>query len=259
MSGRFLARGVALMLAGPALAAAQDLPQSERYRLRVEYTRWSPDLTGDIQKGFGEAPGTLLDLSDDLGVASERTWEVRGTIRFGSRFKLKGAYVPLDRFLGDVNARTNFLYGGEQFFLGERVLTAIDARYYRGEIQWDFQASRQGFVGLLVGAKVFDVSSVVVSPDAGKRVIQDDTLPVPVIGLAGRTYYGRFSVEGEFSGMTLGSRGRVFEMNLYGRLGLSDRLAVGGGYHRVTLEGKDARDSVSIRLGGWSYGIELSL
>ncbi len=59
--------------------------------------------------------------------------------------------------------------------------------------------------------------------------------------------------------MTLGSRGHVWEVNLYGRINLSDRLAIGGGYHTVTLEGRDQRDSVRVKLSGWQYGIELSL
>jgi len=99
-----------------------------------------------------------------------------------------------------------------------------------------------------------------VAPQDGKRVLQADTIPIPVLGVAGRTYYGRrFSMEGEFSGMTIGSRGHVWEVNLYARLNLSDRLAIGGGFHRVSLQGRDERDSVNVRLGGWQYGLELSL
>ena len=59
--------------------------------------------------------------------------------------------------------------------------------------------------------------------------------------------------------MTLGSRGHVWEVNLYARVNLSDRLAIGGGYHTVSLEGRDNRDSVSVKLRGWQYGLELSL
>ncbi len=101
-----------------------------------------------------------------------------------------------------------------------------------------------------------------VAPQDAKRVVQASTLPIPVLGVAGRTYYGRrFSMEGEFSGMTIGNRGHVWELSLYARLNLSDRLAVGGGIHRVTLQGRDRsqRDSIDIKLGGWQYGVELSL
>jgi hypothetical protein len=255
---RGLAAGVVLLLLAPALAGAQNLPSAEKYIIRGEYTRWSPGLDSQIQKGFGDAEGTLLDLTNDLGVGDAGTWQARATIRIGQSFKLRGSYAPLDKYRGDVAAKTNFLFGGRQFFAGTRVITSINANYYTGEIEWDFQRGQGGFAGLFVGAKVFQVGSVVVSED--KRVTQDNTVPIPVVGFAGRTYYNRrFSMEGEFSGMTLGSRGHVWEVNLYGRINLSDRLAIGGGYHTVTFQGRDQRDSVRVKLSGWQYGVELSL
>jgi hypothetical protein len=260
MTGRALVAPVALLLVGPALAAAQDLPSSEHYILRAEYTRWSADLTGKIQKGFGTEEGTLLDLDSDLGVTGKETWQGKGTIRLGSKFKLRGAYVPV-QYRGDVIAQTNFVYGGKQYFAGSRVQTSIDGQYYSGDFQWDFRRGSGGFFGAFVGARVFDVSSILVD-DTGQRVVQDKTVPIPVLGIGGRTYYGRrFSVEGSLAGMTAGSRGHIWEVDLYARINFSDRLAVGGGYHHVTLQGtdKDKRDSVDLRMGGWQYGVELSL
>ena len=258
MIERCLAPGVALLLLAPAVAGAQSLPGPEKYYIRAEYTRWSPGLDSQIQKGFGDAEGTLLDLAKDLGVEDESTWQARATIRLGQSFKLRGSYLPLDKYKGDTIAKTNFVYGGQQYFAANRVVTSINGNYYTGEIEWDFRRGEAGFAGIFVGAKVFQVGSIVVSED--KRITQDNTVPIPVVGFAGRTYYNRrFSMEGEFSGMTLGSRGHVWEVNLYGRINLSDRLAIGAGYHTVTLEGRDERDSVRVKLSGWQYGIELSL
>lgn len=260
MIGRCLARAVCLLLLAPALAGAQTLPGPEKYYIRGEYTRWYPGLDSKIQKGFGDAEGTVLDLTDDLGVEDENTWQARATIRVGPSFKLRGSYVPLDKYRGDTIAATNFSYGGKLYYAGSQVTTSIDGKYYTGEIEWDFKKGQGGFAGLFLGAKVFQVASIVLAPVEGTRVTQDNTIPIPVVGFAGRTYYGkRFSVEGEFSGMTLGSRGHVWEVNLYGRINLSDRLAIGGGWHSVSLEGHDDRDSISVKLSGWQYGIELSL
>jgi hypothetical protein len=260
MIERCLAPGVALLLLAPAVAGAQSLPGPENYHIRGEYTRWSPGLDSQIQKGFGDAEGTLLDLTSDLGVADESTWQARATIRIGQSIKLRGSYVPLDKYKGDTIAKTNFLYGGKQFFAGSQVVTSINGKYYTGEIEWDFRRGEAGFAGLFIGAKVFQVGSIILAPTEGTRVTQDNTVPIPVVGFAGRTYYNRrFSMEGEFSGMTLGSRGHVWEVNLYARINLSDRLAIGGGYHRLSLEGRDDRDSVKLKLNGWQYGIELSL
>lgn len=258
----FLARGAALfLLVVPRLAAAQDLPSSEQYHLRAEYVRLRPSLSGTLQKGFGADAGTLLDVSQDLGIADQQTWQVRATVRFSPSIKLRGGYTPLE-YRGDTTAQTNFNYGDKDFFLGERVLSNISGKYYNGEIEWDFQKGKAGFFGIFIGAKVFDLASAVVAPESGKRVTQQNTVPIPVLGVAGRTFYGtRFSMEGEFSGMTLGSRGHVWETNLQLRFHVSDHMAVGAGYHRLTLTGQDktGRDTVDIKLNGWTYGAELSL
>lgn len=260
MTGRCLTPCVVLLVAAAGLAGAQELPSSERYILRGEYTRWGADLSGRVQKGFGTDQGTLLDLVDDLGVGSKGTWQVKGTLRAGSSFKVRGSYMPLAEYRGDVISKTNFSYGTKLYYASTRVLTSITGKYYTGELEWDFRRGPSGFFGVFAGVKVFDVSSVVLAPRDAKRVVQANTIAVPVLGLAGRTYYGRrLSMEGEFSGMTIGSRGNVWEMNFYARFNLSDRLAIGGGYHRVTLSGRDNRDSVDIKLGGWQYGVELSL
>lgn len=262
MIGRCLAPVIGLLLLTPAVARAQSLPGPEKYYIRGEYTRFYPGLDSQVQKGFGDTEGTVLDLTDDLGVEDENTWQARATIRLGESFKLRGSYMPLDKYRGDTIAATNFLYGGKLYYAGSQVVTSINSKYYTGEIEWDFKRGQGGFAGLFIGAKVFQVASIVLAPVEGTRVTQDNTIPVPVVGFAGRTYYGRrFSVEGEFSGMTLGSRGHVWEVNMYARINLSDRLAIGGGYHSVSLEGRDGddRDYLKVKLSGWQYGIELSL
>ena len=59
MIERCLAPGVVLLLLAPAVAGAQSLPGPENYHVRGEYTRWSPGLDSQIQKGFGDAAGIV--------------------------------------------------------------------------------------------------------------------------------------------------------------------------------------------------------
>ena len=80
-----------------------------------------------------------------------------------------------------------------------------------------------------------------------------------MIGVAGRAYAGRVSVEGEFAGLSVGSRGSFYEFETSARVHLSDRLAVLGGYRVLSLNAKDKLDLVKIRMGGWQFGLELSL
>src|SRR5260221_4972554 len=156
-----IARCVLLLVIAPAVAVAQSLPGPEKYYVRAEYTRWSKGMNSEIKKGFGTADGTLLDLTNDLGVKDEGTWQARATIRLGQSFKLRGSYLPLDKYKGDTIAKTNFLYGGQQYFAGSCVVTSINGNYYTGEFEWYFRRCMASFRGLLVQAQGFQMGSTV--------------------------------------------------------------------------------------------------
>jgi hypothetical protein len=253
-----IAGSILLLFALPASGIAQTLPGPERYHLRVEYREWRPSLDGQIQKGFGEAEGTLLDLMTGLGVQDKRTYDVDATLKFSPGFKLRGSITPLD-YKGDKLAEFTFSFGDVTYPRNTRVVTTVKGHYYTGAFEWDFVKRPEGFFGVFLGAKIFDVDAVVVDADQNQRVVQTGRLPIPVLGVAGRYYVSHLSLEGEFSGLTIGDRGHVWELDVSARYHLSDRLAVQGGYRRITLEGKNDRDFVSFRLGGWTFGVELSL
>ncbi len=110
-----------------------------------------------------------------------------------------------------------------------------------------------------MGAKMFDVDASLVNASINAREVDTITAPVPVIGLASRIYAGRVSVEGEVTGLSAGSRGSMFEAEGSVRLHISDRLAAMGGYRHLSLDGKDGKDQVKLKLGGWQFGLEISL
>ena len=102
-----------------------------------------------------------------------------------------------------------------------------------------------------------DAALVNVSTNA--RELDTITSPMPVIGVATRLYAGRFSVEGELAGLSVGSSGSTLEAEGSVRIHISDRLAAMGGYRYLSVDGKDGRDQVKIKLSGWQFGLELSL
>lgn len=249
-----------LALAAPQPAAAQSAaPAPEQYRLRVEYLWWSPQPTGQIQKGVSELEGTLLDVEADLGIGKAKASPLRASLRLGEAWKLRGSWSPLD-FGGDVLSERAFVYGTTFVFPGQRVITSLNGNYFTGEIEWDFLRRANGFLGLLFGVKYFDVDVLLLNADTSSRVVETERLPIPVVGLGGRAYLSRrLSVEGEFSGLPAGDRGHVWEILLAARVHLSERLAATGGWRKLVIEGRDGRDFFSLALGQWTYGVELSL
>jgi hypothetical protein len=259
MKSRLLSVAAALsLLAAPARAEGTGAP-AEQYTLRVEYLWWSPQPAGQIQKGIGDLPGTVLDAEADLGLNAASANAVRGALRLGGAWKLRGSWSPLD-FRGDVAAPRPFVYGTTVVQAGDQVITTLKGNYVTGELEWDFVERDGGFLGLLFGAKYFDVDAILLNAETSSRVAETERLPIPVLGLAGRAYlHPRFSLEAEISGLTAGDRGHVWELLLAARIHLSDHLAGTSGYHKLALEGRNDRDYFNLDLGTWTFGVELSL
>ena len=250
---------IALSLAGAASAQdSSSLPPAEKYGLRLQYREFRPSLTGEAQKGSADKDGTVVDVMDDLGLADKRTFDVRGTVQFKKGWKLRGSYTPFD-YKGDTEVNTTFDYGETRFVRFERVVTTMKGSYYSVDLEWDFIKGPHGFLGAVVGAKLFDVDAALVNVSVNSRELDTITTPIPVIGVATRLYSGRFSVEGEISGLSVGSRGSALEAEGSVRVHVSDRLAAMGGYRYLSLDGKDGRDQVKLKLKGWQFGLELSL
>ena len=256
-SGGLLAVTLFLVAASPG-ASAEEVPPPEAYRLRLEYRQWVPILTSEVQNGSGGDPGTLLDGEKDLGIEDKRTFEVSGVLQMKPRHKLRGSYTRLD-YDGDTKARKTFRFDDTTFNRFTQVVTSLKGAYYRGEYQFDIVRGARGFLGGLVGAKVFDVDYVIVAPSQGDREVDTVRLPIPVLGAIGRVYTGRVSFAGELSGLSIGKRGSVWELDLSARLHLSDRLAVEGGYRLLSLHAEDKPDLVDFHQEGWNFGLEISL
>jgi len=245
------------LIGGSASAQDPDIrPPAERYRLRLQYRTYMPELTGDTRKGTEDA--NFVDFNDDLGFQDERTFDARGIIQFRRGKKLRVSYTPLD-YKGDQNAPKTFTYGNTRYERFTRVVSSVKGAYYSADIQWDVVQRPWGFLGLIVGAKAIDVDANVVDVADNVREVDTYRVPIPVVGITGRAYSQKFSLEGEISGLSAGNRGHMFDADGTVRFHVSDRLALQAGYRLLRLTGKDDNDELNLRLGGWQYGIELSL
>ena len=262
------ATAATIVLALPAAALAQlgarsvsseGLPSQEHYRLRLEYREWRPELTGNMLKSSPDLDGTVVDLNEDLALEKDRTFEARGEIQFKPGTKLRGTYTRIN-YHGDVEAAPNtFNFGASRFITGSRIVSSVKGAYYSADLEFDFVKGPGGFLGGIVGARMLDIDRTIVSPTAEQREADTWRKPQPVIGVVGRGYAGRFSAEGEITGLSLGDRGSVFEFDGSARFHLSDRLAIQGGYRVLSAKPKDGTDSIEFRMGGWHFGLELSL
>jgi hypothetical protein len=247
-----------MALALAATAGAQEKAPSESYGLRVEYREFRPTLSGTMQKGFEERAGTVVDVVEDLALADERTFDIRAIVQFKPGWKIRGSYTPID-YTGAREVDPAFTYGETRYARFENVASSLKGAYYSGDLEWDFVTGAHGFLGGVVGAKVFDVDAALVNTSINARELDTITTVVPAIGLAGRFYAGRLSFEGAVAGLSIGSGGSAIDADGAVRIHISDRLAAMGGYRYLKLRSKDSHALVDVKLKGWEFGLELSL
>jgi hypothetical protein len=260
MRRRSLLRALLLAASVARPAAAQGtLPAAEQYHLRLEYLWWSPQPSGQLQKGTADLDGTLLDVRDTLGIGQARMNPLRASLRLGESWKLRGSWSKFD-FHGDAVATDELLYGATTVAPGEQVLTSLKGHAITGDVEWDALKRPSGHLGFLAGVRYFDVETVVTNVDTASREAQTLKLPAPVAGVTGRLYVGRrLSLEAEVSGMTFGGRGHVLEVFAAARVHVSDRLAGTAGYRVLGLERQDGLDFLKLDLRRWTFGAEISL
>lgn len=246
-----------LAAAAPALAGAQDLAPPEHYRLRLEYVRWRPSITGELQKGADEASGRV-DIKDELGVQDKDANEFRAVLKLGGRHKLRASYTSLD-YDGDVILDRAFIFDGTFFRREEQTVTSLKGALWSGDYELDVLHSSSGYLGLLLGAKFLDVDAVIVQPKVGRREAGTLRAPVPVLGACGRLYTGRISLSAEITGLSIGKRGRLYDFEGQARFHLSDRLAVGAGYRLLSVRGENDDDFIRLRDAGVRFGVEFGL
>ena len=251
----FLA-GAILMLPLPALAQGAKQNPNELYRVRVQYGRFSSQLEGTAALGVDGVPGTLFDVKADLAMQDDTTWYVNGTIRIGAKWKLRGGYTALD-YNGTTDLALRIRFADTVFAKTETVSSSLKGGFLSGDLEWDFVTTPMAYLGVSAGARAPDVDTVLVSPDFGKRE-QATYRPVsPVVGLAGRAYAGRVSLEGFASTFVRISGRKVTDMEITTRLHFSSHLCVSGGYRYISFSADNDPDLADFKLKGWTYGLEL--
>ncbi len=245
------------------ISAQEALPPAEQYNLRLEYLWWSPQLDGQLQKGFSDTPGTLLDARADLGIERRHApGPVEGVVRLGGRWKVHGSWFRLD-YHGDERASRAFSYGTTNVVPQQQVVTSLKGNAVGVVLEWEPVQAAHGFLAAVAGVQYFDVASTLVAvagPHDVSRVADRERLPAPTVGLVTRLYpLERLSLEGRVSGFPAGDRGHLLDLQLAGRLHVLRRVAGTLGWRKLSIEGRDGRDFLKVDLNRWTLGIEISL
>jgi hypothetical protein len=251
----------AVLLPTLAFGQVSNQPAAENFRIRLEYRWFETELQGDAAKGFAGIPGTPFDVKDDLLMGDDRTYEIRGAIRVGAKWKLRGSYTSLD-YKGDVVLVNRIRFDDTTFNAGEQVASSLKGAYYGGDLEYDLILHKSGYLGVTGGARAPDVDFVLSAPASGKRELGTERPVCPVVGLVGRIYAGRLSLEASGSTFAKISGRKTIEFEGSARIHLSDRFAISGGYRYISFKAEsdgDLGDLADFQIKGWTYGLEVGL
>ena len=250
--------GIVLMVPLPALAQGAKQNPNEIYRVRVQYGWFSSHLEGTAAQGSNGVPGTVFDVKQDLAMEGNRAWYGNGTIRLAAKWKLRGGYTSFE-YNGTTTLAKRIRFSDTTFGAGENVSSSINGGLVSADLEWDFLSTGSAYLGVTAGARAPYVDTVLVSPDLGKRV-QGSYKPVsPVLGLGGRAYAGRMSLEGFATSFVRISGNRITDLEITTRLHFSSHLNISGGYRYISYSAQNDPDFGDFKVTGWTYGLEFGL
>jgi hypothetical protein len=245
----------AVLAAVPA-AAQTSFPEAEQYSFRLQARGWAPTLSSEL-KFSGRSEGTLVDATRDLGIKDQSTFEGKLTVQMGLGSKIRLGYTNL-RYAGDRTITREIRFGNTTYARGTQLRSSIKGSYFSGDYEKDFLKGATGYVGGVIGAKFFDVDAVLSAPAKGERDVETVRLPVPVVGVVGQGYYGRFSLGGELTGFTIGPTATFLELYTHGRFALGTQVGIEAGYRVFHLHGEVSDDLLDMTIGGLFFGVEVN-
>ncbi len=238
-----------LFLFAPAAPAAA-LPFVEVWG---ELRYWRPTLESRIVASEPGFPGTTVDPVDALGVEEEQNaFEARAGISFLGRHKFRIGYLPLS-FDGDRVITQGVTFQGQTFSVGTRVLTDLDVKILRAGYEFDFFKTPLGYLGILFEVHYFDGEARLRDSAGTQDRTVDFRVPVPVVGLAFRTYptiTRIVSVGAELVGVYAGSTGHYLDGEASITFSPWPFVELTGGYRVIDLEGEEGDDSLDLFLHG---------
>jgi hypothetical protein len=211
----------------PVLAWAQV---GEDYNIELEGRYWKPRLDATV-KVVSNGIGSEINLVDDLGFDEHQdVFEGRLQIKFARKHKFNLEYIPLKSDADKVLTQA-IQFNGQTYTAGTRVQSSLDLKLFKGGYEYDFLAGRLGFLGGTLDVLVVSANMELKAPDLAIDQKEDKTVPLPLIGLAGRIYPIRWvNLTARVSGLPLGGYGYIVDAEASLSINPIKYVGISGGY-----------------------------
>lgn len=214
----------------------------------VEGRYWFTSLGTKISVTDAGVGGTEVDFTDDLGVDGNKGFlEGRVALELGPH-RFRYAYMPME-WSATERIGTTVNFGGRTFAANTTVETNLKADYHRIGYQRDVFDFAGNHVGLILEVKYFDTEASL------KSTVFDETesvrAPIPAVGASAS--FGLpflFNIEGEITGMTLGSDIYMYDAEAALVLKPAPFVKLAGGYRILKFHVENDDDMAELSLNG---------
>ena len=227
--------------------------------LRADY--WMPSIDAEVKSSELTIVGTQVDLADDLGLDdSESIPAVMGSIDFPLFPEILVSYFSVDSSASKVITK-DIVYKGTTYSISDTVSSSYDITHFEALLNFGLIKTEMADLGLLIGAKYFEVETSLTS--AGVTQTESVEGPLPVVGVKGGVGLpGKFRVEGMGRGLMLevgDVDASLFDVDLGVHYDFNKFLRASAGYRYFSIDAEDTSndvtDKVEVKFAGPYIGI----
>ncbi len=240
VSGLLLAAFVVLVLAPRAEAAAE---------VGVRY--WFSDFASEVQVTEDNILGTDIDLTDDIDVDQSKNFlEGRVSLHLGSH-EIRYGFISMSWDGADSITKT-INFAGRTFNIGSSLDATLDVDYHRLGYRYDFVDTLDNRAGVIVELKYLDVDASLEEPLTATDESEAIEVALPTIGVAGQAALPLtgLSVNGEITGITIGSRGHIYDVEGALNFQPAPFVVLSGGYRILVVHADVDDNEVDIAVSG---------
>jgi hypothetical protein len=209
----------------------------EKYHVEVAGTLWAPSLFGVISSEQFGIIGDEIDFKNDLGFKRTRFKDLRIVLRPGQKHRFRVQYTPV-LYTAETTLNRSVIFNGQLYPVSLPIQSTFGWKVWRLGYEYDFYYSPRGFVGVLVEARMTELTAELRSLIADESTLAKG--PLPAIGGVGRVYIlPELAINFELSGFKVPDideeyKANYFDWDIHGTFNVNRYVGVQVGWRRMT-------------------------
>jgi hypothetical protein len=256
---------MAIVLMVPSVAAAQyGAPElntgipAEQYHFEVSGTIWNPNVSGIVSSQRLGIIGSNVDFVDDLGFERTSFKDLRIVLRPSTKSRFRIQYTPIE-YTAETNLKRDLVFNGQKFPLALPVQSEFDWKVWRLGYEYDFLYKERWFVGVLLEARLTEMTAELASPL--QTEFTKVRAPLPAIGFVGRAYpIPELAINFGMSMFRVPSetfpdvQANYYDWDIHGTFNVNRYVGVQVGWRRLTNYLTVEDDSADVKFQGLWFG-----